>query len=151
MFCLFITVHSGAHKKWPKNTKNAFFACFWAYVRQPHGHIDWATSMPFASINSTNPRTNPWNFHKKYWELAILKNIGFLSRPFWILFFKKKIQNGRFFEMAVFQNRQFSKIFCENFKDWFLQYWVLGLVGLIDAKGIDVAQSIIIWPWGCPT
>ena len=27
--------------------------------------------------------------------------------------------------------------------------WVLGLVGLNDAKGIDVAQRI--WPWGCPT
>ena len=26
---------------------------------------------------------------------------------------------------------------------------VLTLVGLIDAKGIDVAQPI--WPWGCPT
>ena len=40
--------------------------------------------MPFASINPTNPRTNPWNFHKKIWELAILKNALFLSRPFWI-------------------------------------------------------------------
>ena len=29
------------------------------YVGQPHGHIVWATSIPFASINSTNPRTNP--------------------------------------------------------------------------------------------
>ena len=26
---------------------------------------------------------------------------------------------------------------------------VLGWVGLIDAKGIDMAQ--LIWPWGCPT
>ena len=43
-------------------TKNAFFACFGAYVRQPHGHIGWAKSMPFASFNPTNPRTNPWNF-----------------------------------------------------------------------------------------
>ena len=32
-------------------------------------------------------------------------------------FLKKKIQNGRFFKMAVFQNRQFSKIFRENFTD----------------------------------
>ena len=51
--------------KQPKNTKNAFFACFWAYVGQPHNHIDWATSMPFASINPTHPRTNPRNFHEK--------------------------------------------------------------------------------------
>ena len=39
--------------------------------------------MPFASINSTKPRTNWYNFHKKYWELAILKSVVFLSRPFW--------------------------------------------------------------------
>ena len=52
----------------PKNsqkTPKTFFACFWAYVRQPHSHISWAIPMPFASINSTNQRTNPWNFQKK--------------------------------------------------------------------------------------
>ena len=38
--------------------------------------------------------------------------------------------------MAVFQNRQLSKNFHENLR------LVLGLVGLIDANGIDVAQSI---------
>ena len=32
-------------------------------------------------------------------------------------FLKKKIQNGRFFKMAVLQNHQFSKIFGENFTD----------------------------------
>ena len=74
------------------------FACFRAYVGQPHGHLDWATSMPFASINprlfkswdylnSTNARTKPWNFRKKYWELAFLKNVEFLSRPFYFYFY----------------------------------------------------------------
>ena len=29
-------------------------------------------------------------FTKKYWELEILKNVVFLSRPFWIFIFKKK-------------------------------------------------------------
>ena len=44
-----------------------FLACFRAYVGQPDNHIiiGWATSMPFASIYPTNPRTNWWNFHKK--------------------------------------------------------------------------------------
>ena len=48
-----------------------FLGHFWAYVGQPQGHIGWAKSMPFASFNPTNPRTNPVDFHKKYWELAI--------------------------------------------------------------------------------
>ena len=30
------------------------------------------------------------SFAKIFWELAILKNVVFLSRPFWILVFKKK-------------------------------------------------------------
>ena len=42
-------------QKQPKNTKNAFFACCWAYVEQSLNHIGWATSMPFASIISINP------------------------------------------------------------------------------------------------
>ena len=67
-----------------------FFGCFWAYVRQPHSHIRWATSMSFASINSTNPRTNLWICCEKFWELSILKNSVFLSRPFWIFFFQKR-------------------------------------------------------------
>jgi hypothetical protein len=67
-----------------------FLGCFWAYVRQPHDHIGWATPMPFASINSTNPRTNPWNFHEKtlriggagkwgFFESAILNFFCFIS------------------------------------------------------------------------
>ena len=39
-----------------------FLALFGAYIGQPDSHIGWVTLMPFASINSTNPRTNLWNF-----------------------------------------------------------------------------------------
>ena len=49
----------------PKRAETAVFvvlALFWAYVGQSLNHIGWATSMPFTSINSTNPRANPWNF-----------------------------------------------------------------------------------------
>ena len=58
-------------------------------------------------------------------------------------FWKKK------FKMADSKKQRFSKspilkIFSRNF-----HRLVLGLVGLIDAKGIDEAQRI--WPWGCPT
>ena len=41
-----------------KNTKNAFFAVYWAYVGQPDNHIGWA------SIDPTHPRTNWWNIGK---------------------------------------------------------------------------------------
>ena len=77
-----------------KNRQKCIFCVFrpfWAYVGEPHGHIGWATSMPFASINSTNPRTNPWNFHKNYWEFRGLEYGFFLSWPFWILFVKRDI------------------------------------------------------------
>ena len=67
-----------------KQAKNAFFVflgCFWAYVGQPHDHIGWATPMPFASSNSTHPRTNPWNFHEK-----ILRIGGALKMTFCFVF-----------------------------------------------------------------
>ena len=70
-----------------KQAKNAFFVfldCFWAYVGQPHHHISWATPMPFASINSTNPRTDPWKFHEKILRIGGAGKWDFLSRPFWI-------------------------------------------------------------------
>ena len=35
-------------------------------------------------------------------------------------FWKKKNPKWPIFKMAVFQNRQFSKFFCENFMDWSL-------------------------------
>ena len=85
---------SDISSKQPKNSKNTFFVCFWAYVGQPHDHLSWVLPMPFASINSTIPRTNPWEFHEKilriggagkwgFFKAAILK---FLSRPFWFFF-----------------------------------------------------------------
>ena len=47
--------------------------------------------MPFTSINLTNPRTNPWNFHKK-----ILRIGDFEKRPFW------KISHFEFFSWKFF-------------------------------------------------
>ena len=45
--------------------------------------------MPFASFNSTNPRTNPWNFHKKILRIGDFEKWPFLSRPFCFCFQKK--------------------------------------------------------------
>ena len=85
--------------KQPKNTKNAFFACFWAYVGQPHSHIGWALSMPFASITPTNPRTNPWNFGGNCSAFGG----GWKTQFFWVghfeFFFAKKKKIFHFFPM----------------------------------------------------
>ena len=48
----------------------------WAYVGQPHCHIGWVLSMPFASINPTNPWTDQWNFWEKILRIGELKNSG---------------------------------------------------------------------------
>ena len=92
-------------------TKNVFFACFRAFVGQPYSQIGWATSMPFASFNPTNLRTNPWNFHEKilrtggagkwaFFEAAIL---NFLSRPFWIFFCFISVKNpALLYEVSLF-------------------------------------------------
>ena len=88
-----------------------FLGHFWAHIGQSHGHIGWAKSMPFASINPTNPRTNPWKFHEKilriggagkwgFFEAAIL---NFLSRPFWIFFCFISVKNpALLYEVSFF-------------------------------------------------
>ena len=67
--------------------------------------------MPFASINSTIPRTNPWKFHEKilridgagkwgFFEAAIL---NFVSRPFWIFFCFISVKNpALLYEVTIF-------------------------------------------------
>ena len=93
-FGLFIEMKQKIKKKIIKKKVCLFLSCFWAYVGQPHDHIGWSTPMPFASINPTNPRTNPWNFHEKILRIGGAGKWGFypffLSRPFWIFFFKKE-------------------------------------------------------------
>ena len=98
-------------QKQPKKTKNAFFACFWAYVGQPHDHIGWVTSMSFTSINPTNPRTNPWNFYEKILRISGAGKLPFFESAILIFFFFQK--NNQF------QLHQFSIFFHKNFMDWF--------------------------------
>jgi hypothetical protein len=69
-----------------------FLGCFWAYVGQPHDHIDWAAVMPFASINTTNSRTNPWHFCEIFFE-----NWQFWkSQFFWVGHFEFKKKKKKF-------------------------------------------------------
>ena len=92
-------------QKQPKNAFSVLFGCFWAFVGQPHGHICWATSIPFASFNPTNPRTHLRNFREKILRIGDLEKWAFLSRPLIIFFSKKKI----FF--------CFIELFCQNGQD----------------------------------
>ena len=75
------------NSKWPtqKNKKNAFFACFWAYVGQPHKHISWATPMPMMWNQSILLTQGP--NHKNF--ISILR-IGGAGQPFWFFFQGKK-------------------------------------------------------------
>ena len=56
-----------------------FFSLFWAYGGQPHDHISWAKPMPFASINSTKPRNDPWEFHEKILRIGGAGKWGFFE------------------------------------------------------------------------
>ena len=88
-----------------------FFSHFWAYAGQPHDHTGWVKSMPFASINPTNPRTNPWKFHEKIlriggagkWVFFWGGHFESLSRPFWIFFCFISLKNAAHsYEVAFF-------------------------------------------------
>ena len=56
-----------------------FFACFCPYVGQSHNHIGWDKSMLFASINPSNPRTDPWDFHKKILRIGDFEKCTFFE------------------------------------------------------------------------
>ena len=77
-------------QKQPKNAFSVLFGCFWAFVGQPHGHIRWATSMPFASFNPTNPRTNLRNFREKILRIGDFKKWAFFESAILNFFFEKK-------------------------------------------------------------
>ena len=64
----------------------SFFCHFWSYVGQPHSHIGWATSMPLASFNPTNPRTNLWSFRKKILRIGDFKYLSFSEFAILIFF-----------------------------------------------------------------
>ena len=65
---------------------------FWPFLNLcrtaswPYIYLGWATSMSFTSINSTNLRTKPLNFHKKILRIGDFEKCCFFSQPFWILF-----------------------------------------------------------------
>ena len=91
-------------QKQPKSTENAFFGCFWAFVGQPHGHIRWATSMPFASFNPTNPRTNLRNFREKILRIGDFEKWAFFESAILNFFLKRKKKKICFIPMKISPN-----------------------------------------------
>ena len=73
--------------------------------------------MPFASFNLTNPRTNPWNFHKKFLRIGGVGKSAFFKSVILIFFFSKKKKNLGFSNP---NNLGFhaSYNFFENFDDY---------------------------------
>ena len=90
--------------------------------------------------------------------LEIRENINILTHPFYLInlgwfsweWSKKKIFfSKKKFKMADSKKAHFSKSPILKIFLWKFHGSVLGLEGLIDAKGIDLSQPI--WLWGCPT
>ena len=81
---------SDISSKTAKKHKNAFLACFRVYIGQSHSHVGWATSMPFASINPTNPRTNLWNFGEKFLRIGDFEIFSFFRVGHFAFFFQKR-------------------------------------------------------------
>ena len=100
-------------------TKNAFFGCFWAFVGQPHGHIHWATSMPFASFNPTNPRTHLRNFREIFLSFGDFENLSFFESAIFFLFIHMKISRNLYGRMDG------SKFWCFP---WFTENSLLCLI-----------------------
>ena len=77
-----------------------------------------------------------------------------LTYKCWLIFMRVKQKKNFFFEkkkfkMADSKKGHFPAPPILNIFSWKFHGLVLGLVELIDAKGIGMAQ--FIWLWGCPT
>ena len=86
-----------------KTGKKMHFWCFrlfWGLCQTASQPYRLSHVMPFASINSTNPRTNLWNFHKKILRIGGVVKWPFFRRPFWFFFFSKK----NFFLLFSYEN-----------------------------------------------
>ena len=90
----------------------------------------------FAVNQDNHQNFDTW--HMTFWLIFM----G-MKQKYFFFFLKKK------FKMADWKKGHFSKSPILDIFFWKSTGLVLGLVGLNDAKGIDLAQPI--WPWGCPT
>ena len=94
----YMVVSSKTGKKW---FFGVFLGCFWAYLRQPHDHIGWATPMPLASINSTNQKDQSMKFLRKNIENWWRWKTSFFIVSHFEFFFPKKKNCLCFFPMKT--------------------------------------------------
>ena len=79
--------------------------------------ICWAIPMPFASMNSTNPRTAPWNFHKKILRIGDFEKWPFFESAILnFIFSKKKKKKNPSFQQKFAHIYRIARIF-KNFDD----------------------------------
>ena len=127
---------SDIFSKTGKKCNFGVLGCFWSFVGQPHNYIGWARPMPFASINSTNPRTNPRNFHEKNFENWWSWKMIFFSRPLWISFSRK------FFCFVFFQWKNLGFYMRYHF---FLHYgWFFQNLGK-EAVRTNMHTTVLVW------
>ena len=139
---------------------------FLVYVRDNEKRgscFSWLSKSSFWNILTHHKKVmfkeNRW--HYVHFRLKCLGNHGnhknfdlcLISKNFWLIFMEMKQKKFFFwktkFKMADSKKVRFSKSPILNIFLWKFHGLVLGLVGLNDAKGINLAQSI--WPWGSPT
>ena len=118
-----------------KTGKNAYFVflgCFCPYVGQPHGHIGWAKSMSFASINPNSPKTNPWNFHKKFLRIGDFEKFNFVESTILELIF---------FFLLLHPHENQSKLLG-------YQGWVeILMITLVYSKRVSVRNNLLHSVW----
>ena len=76
--------------------------------------------MPFASFNPTNPRTNPWNFHKKILRIGGVGKSAFFKSAILNFFFQKK---KNFFCLILLKTSQSLLISKDGSNFWWLPWF----------------------------
>ena len=121
----------------------------WRRWRAHGALLPYAAILRAKLLNSCLPQSNAPYVHcvtdyyaqiLKIWPILDTHEVHSFD---WFSFLKKK------FTTADSKKPTFSKSPILKKFLWKFYGLVLGLVGLIDAKGIDVAQPI--WSWDCPT
>ena len=97
--------------------------------------------MPFESINFTNPKTNPWNFHDKILRIGVAGKWGFFESAILIFFCLISVKNNFVFHMRYHLFLHYV---------WFLQN--LGKDFIRTNMHTTVSYTLFFWAriWGDP-